>query len=412
MLPHKDRAISKKILILAGDTDGNIGDLAIVTATCERLRSVLPDVQIALVSSRPERDKAHLNVIPLRRGWRGLIGLARWAREADLVICGGGGLFQDDDSLIKMPYWAVRLLLVRLLARRVAGLSIGAGPLRYPSSRLFARLAICVLSPCSVRDELARSVLQPLTRKHVEVVPDPAFMLRAAPEGTAEQVLRNAGVPTDKPLIGVALRRCFHTSSNVIPHRFAASLGLDRGRGETMMTRLIDSVASALNDVISQLDAHVVLMPTYNVQHEDDAAVCQRLADKLPRGRHSLLRIDAPQLYQAVTARVSLMLCGRMHAAILAASQGTPVVGLAYNQKFFGMLSMIGQGSRCFSVADFVQNGKSPPLTAMLLESIRDPLLFKPETEPLAQATAAFIENLVAEAFLPAATAEPRTEAN
>ena len=338
--------------------------------------------------------------------------MLNWARKADLVICGGGGLFQDDDSLIKMPYWAIRLLLVRLLAKRVVGFSIGAGPLSHPVSRFFARLALYALSPCSVRDAPARAVLQPLTRKRIEVVPDPAFMLRAAPASAAEHLLQNARVPSGKILIGVAMRRCFHTSSNIVPYKYAAALGLGRVRGGAMMSRLIDSVASALNDAISQLDAHVVFMPSYNVPHEDDAAVCEALAKRLPNNRHSLLGIDEPEVYKAVTARVSLMLCGRMHPAILAASEGTPVIGLAYNQKFSGMFSLIGQESRCLSVRDLVLDEEPSRLVAMLREGLSHPMQWKPDTAPLAEATAAFMENLVAGAFAPAATAEPHTQHN
>ncbi len=163
-----------KVLILAGDTDGNLGDLAILTATFEQLRVSQPEIRISIVSAKPQRDRERLDALPLRRGWRGLPSVIGAARNADLVICGGGGLFQDDDSLIKMPYWAIRLLLVRILSGPIAGLSIGAGPLDHPISRLFARLALQQLRPISVRDPLAKSVLAPLTRKRIEVAERPA----------------------------------------------------------------------------------------------------------------------------------------------------------------------------------------------------------------------------------------------
>ena len=135
----KARLLAARILILAGDTDGNLGDRAIVTATCQRLRRIDPDAEISLVTSRPGRDRECLGIVPIARGLRGLPQLIQAARRSDLVICGGGGLFQDDDSLAKMPYWALRLLMLRPFSRRIAGLSIGAGPLRYRVSRMFAR---------------------------------------------------------------------------------------------------------------------------------------------------------------------------------------------------------------------------------------------------------------------------------
>ena len=329
------------------------------------------------------------------------------------MICGGGGLFQDDDSLLKMPYWAIRLACLRLVTKRIAGLSVGAGPLDHASSRLFARLAVKTLNPCSVRDPLALGVLQPLTRKAVEVVPDPAFMLQGAAENAATQALLDAGVPTGKDLVGVSLRRWFHARSSLVPRKYAAKLGFGRARGQAMMSAFTKSTAAVLNNLVTHSNAHIVFMPTYNVRHENDAAVCEEIAARLPAGSHSSLCIDDPKLYKAVTGHFSVMLCGRMHPAILAAGQGTPVVGLAYNQKFFGMFSLIGQQARCISMTEFVANDESVRLTAMLREAIRHPAQFKPNTATLAKATAKFISDLVTPSTAPHADdAEPQTQHN
>jgi hypothetical protein len=68
-----------RILILAGDADGNLGDHAIVQSTCAALRGVLPGVAIALVSDEPERCRAHFGALPIPRGLRGLPGLGSGA---------------------------------------------------------------------------------------------------------------------------------------------------------------------------------------------------------------------------------------------------------------------------------------------------------------------------------------------
>ena len=393
--PHKERVIATKVLILAGDTDGNLGDLAIVTATCESLRSIDPEVRISLLTAHPERDRRRLGIVPLRRGWRGLPRLMKAAWDADLVVCGGGGLFQDDDSLLKMPYWALRLSFLRLISKRMAGLSIGAGPLRHPVSRLFGRLAMKVLNPISVRDSLALDVMQPLTRKSVLVVPDPAFMLQPAPEAEAAKLLRSAGVPMDKPLVGVAVRRWFHTSSNLVPYRHAARLGLRRDQGRAMMSAFNESIAAALNTIVGQLNVHVVFMPTYDTRYENDTAVCNEIATRMVADSCTVVNIDDPKLYKAATGFLSVMLCGRMHAAILAAGQGIPIIGLAYNQKSFGMFSLLGHGARCLSMTQFVWNRESPRLVAMLREAIRQPDQFRPDTSTLEKETFRFLERLV-----------------
>lgn len=397
-VPPGDRSLTKNstILILAGDTDGNLGDLAIVTATCECIRRLDPSIRISLVTSRPERDSQRLGISPIPRGLRGLPTLIRAARRADLVICGGGGLFQDDNSLIKMPYWALRLTLLRLVAPRIAGFSIGAGPLNHGVSRLFARLALKMLQPVSVRDSSAKAWLQPLTRKDIEIVPDPAFMLQGKGSEDALRNLADGGVPLDgTPLIGVAVRRWFHTDSDLIPHMYAYKLGLRRRRGQAEMDEFTTRCANDLDQVVRATKAHVVFLPTYNVGHEDDAAVCGAIARKMSSEGRSTILLDDPKTLKEITARLSVILCGRLHPAILAAGHGIPIVGLSYNSKFTGTFDQLPVKVPWMSISDYVRNGANSWLAGRLLLAIECPVSQRARTGDLENRTRRYIERLV-----------------
>src|SRR5262245_45422496 len=131
------------IVILGGDADANLGDRAILQATIHELRQLHPDSRIAVVSSAGSSFGAAVNAIP--RGVRGFSRLCVALARSDLVICGGGGLFQDDDSLVKMPYWCLRVLLARALSGRVVGYSLGVGPLESLTSRFAARCAFAAM---------------------------------------------------------------------------------------------------------------------------------------------------------------------------------------------------------------------------------------------------------------------------
>ena len=261
------------------------------------------------MTGHAERDRRRLGIVPLPRTG-GFGALLREARRADLVLCGGGGLFQDDDSLVKMPYWAARLTLLRALTRRVAGFAIGAGPLEHPASRLFARAALRSLEPVTVRDALAAAALAPLTHKPVSVVPDPAFMLEPAPARAAAETLAAAGVPAGKPLVGVALRRWFHKGRDLLPYKYAAMLGLRSGRGRTQMATLVERRAATLDRVLAAAGAHAVFLPTYNVPHENDAEVCAAIARRMRSAEPTLLALDDPALYKAVAGRTASPSCG------------------------------------------------------------------------------------------------------
>lgn len=361
--PPRSRRL--RILILAGDHDGNLGDHAILQATCATLRAVRPETEITVVSDQPERCRRDFAAAAIPRGRRGLLRLIRAARGSDLVLCGGGGLFQDDDSLVKMPYWALRVGLARLLAPRVVGFALGVGPLRASTSRWCASLAFACMARVSVRDERARTVAQALASSRVDLVPDPALSLAPASPEAARACLRAAGIPDDgRPLIGVAPRRWFPPRPRLVPQKLRARLGLKDDHAGDEGRRLISVLAGALDQLAAGHGARTVFLPTYRLAHEADDRVAEAIAGEMRGAPSTVLRLDDAALYKAVCAELSLLIAGRMHPAILAVAVGTPVLPLAYNPKFDGLFALLGQDGHVLPVADPVRAGDPADLAA------------------------------------------------
>lgn len=347
------------IVILNGDADGNLGDRAILEATCGLLREQLGNFRIVVVSRLAELWRDRQDVVALSPGVRGLPALCRAVRQSDLVLVGGGGLFQDDDSLVKMPYWAVRVALARVLNRRVVGYALGVGPLTHRVSRVFARLAFACMDVISVRDDAAREVAQPLTDKRVRVVPDPALALVPSLAIRAREALGAAGVPLDgRPLVGVAPRRWFPPRARLVPHRFARRVGLPDPQDSPEGRQLVRLLAQVLDRIVQRHDAHVVFMPSYRVKREGDDRLAAAVAEAMrTRESSTLVTLDEPALYKACCGLLTVLIGGRMHPAILAAAMGTPVIGLAYNPKFGGLFQLLGMPDSCLDVEHFVRSG-------------------------------------------------------
>src|SRR5262245_23582676 len=131
-------------LIVGGDSDYNLGDAAILAALCHCFARSPARTSITITSgiSGPVTSTfaadggiagAISTALPgvvtrIARGWREILACAR---EQNLIVVGGGGLFQDDDSRVKMPYWTARVAALRLANRNVVGHCVGAGPLRH-----------------------------------------------------------------------------------------------------------------------------------------------------------------------------------------------------------------------------------------------------------------------------------------
>ncbi len=284
------------------------------------------------------------------RGTSGIAGLCRAAVAADRILIAGGGLFQDDDSRAKMPYWAARISLLKSLNPRIAGHSIGAGPLRHVESRAAAGIACAALTTISVRDRFAQAALAACTSRSIDVVPDPAFMLeRGATWGCDRPAAQPRSRP-GRPLIVVAARRWFHSRGGFVPNVVKARAGIGVARDERRFELLLDVLVDGLTHLARRLDAAVLLLPSYNVAHEGDDVVCEALARRLRDVTVRMARIADPRLYKAVLGHAALIISSRMHPLILGAGMGVPLVGLSYNDKFRDLFDQLGMvASRCRS---------------------------------------------------------------
>jgi polysaccharide pyruvyl transferase WcaK-like protein len=395
-----------RLLILGGDADFNLGDRAILHGLCLALLRADRSARITITSNTLEPASLPGVVAVIPRGAGALPRLLRAAARQDLVIVGGGGLFQDDDSRVKMPYWAARLRLLARTNPRLVGHALGAGPLRHTESRVCARLACDVLESVSVRDHFARDWLQPCTSRHVELVPDPAFMLPPAPTAAVDAVLRRLRIEPGRPLVGVALRRWFHRRGGVVPNRARAALGLGTQEGVADMAGFLDQLAGVLQALAADLGADVLLLPSYHVAHEGDLQACRQLAGRLGERHTRVAVIREPCLYKGVCGRLSIMLSARMHPLILAAGMGVPVVGLGYNGKFGGVFRLLGLSGRVIPLDAFRAASQGDRLFAAVRTALTEPVDLRARCEGLAARTLTATRTLLGSGLAAGAKAE------
>ncbi|MGH8249525.1 MAG: polysaccharide pyruvyl transferase family protein [Steroidobacteraceae bacterium] len=353
-----------RILLLGGDADHNVGDRAIVTALAHCIATEYPSAEVALVGNSFSSHAIPGITRIIHRGPRGIGSLARCALRADRILVAGGGLFQDDDSRAKMPYWAARLALLRMLNSRIVGHSIGAGPLSHRESRVSARIACMAMKRVTVRDRFARDTLAPCTSRAIEIVPDPAFMLEPAPPQAAISFLERLEWQPDRPIIVATVRRWFHARGSFVPNAVKLNAGFALPRNEARFEALLDAVGHCLVHVARKLDAGILLLPGYNVAHEADDVACEALMRRLADVPARLARIPDPGLYKAVLGRASLIVASRMHPLVMGAGMGVPIVGLSYNPKFDGLFELLGLEARSLPLDRFPDLWAAPELLA------------------------------------------------
>lgn len=358
----------QRLVILTGDIDGNLGDRAILGGTLDGLRALDPTVEATVLSAEPDRLAAELQVSALRRRPRSLPALLAAAARADAVLIGGGGLFQDDDSLVKMPFWAALVTVLRLVQPRLIGHALGVGPLRSRSGRVTGAIALRLLRQVTVRDAEALHVAASLVAGQITVVPDPALLLEPAPVRQAVEQL--GPKPTSGPRIGVALRRFVPARARLVPRRFTQSRGIAAPADEAVNERWVAMLAVAFDRFLDAYSGEIVFIPSYDQPHEGDVMIAEAVRRRMRHPATRILRLDEPRLYKAVCGQLDLVVGGRMHPTILAAGLRRPVCGLSYNPKFEGFFAALDRADLVRPVADLVEQADGAAIFELMAAAL------------------------------------------
>jgi polysaccharide pyruvyl transferase WcaK-like protein len=157
-----------------------------------RLKSALKRIPIVYVCAKSALELVREAVFWVR-SYRAL-------RSLDLLIISGGGqLCEVWRGPWSHPYTIFKFsLLTKLARKRLYFLNVGAGPLKHPLSRFFARCAVQFADYRSFRDDESRDLVRSLgVKSKTHVYPDPAYALEIADQ------LRSARRSSSRPIVGL-----------------------------------------------------------------------------------------------------------------------------------------------------------------------------------------------------------------
>lgn len=291
---------------------GNTGDEAVLTAIVQALRRRDPEGEITVLSAAPEHTREVHGVSAVSRvNPRAVVAALD---RADLLISGGGSLLQDVTSLRSLVYYLGVVTLARARGVPVFFYAQGVGPLHRPlSRRLVARVATGVAG-ITVRDEASAALLRQIgvDQPPVRVTADPVFALEP-PTGAAEPEGRLPG--GRRPIFGFAFR----------PWAGAESW--------------VPAVAEAAGELARRYGAELRWLP---FQADRDVEVASALQAACPAPSRIVPAARAPQGMFAELARCDVVVAARLHALIMGAAAGRPVVGVSYDPKVDALLDTLG----------------------------------------------------------------------
>jgi len=134
-------------------------------ATLKSLRD--EGFRVSVLSSNPQLTEKAFKVKAVSA--REILPVLRELLNCDLLVCGGGGIFQDRTSVRSILYYSLLVLAARSFSKEVRLLHQGVGPLNTRIGRFLARAAFNSAGKVSVRDIESKNALKGLGVKAVNI---------------------------------------------------------------------------------------------------------------------------------------------------------------------------------------------------------------------------------------------------
>lgn len=323
----------KKSILIAGYYGfGNTGDEAILSAILAQLCQQRKDLEFTVVSANPAETTSTFNVNSVH--WKDVEALHRAAEESDLMILGGGGLFQDywgvpKDIALTASHWGISFnsaiaMLAVFYQKPFMIYSVGVGPLETQEGRELTRWTFDLAQVATVRDAESRDLLLSLgvAEEKISIAPDPALTL-PLDSPSAENILRAQDVRIgEHPIVGVCIRNWSEQEG-----------GWKK------------ELAGALDEFLAAYDCRLLFIPFQVQEHalENDRSVALEIISMMQNQDRAVVLEQAysPAVAAGLISHCQFLIGMRLHSLIFAANAGIPSMALVYDPKVYNFMKSL-----------------------------------------------------------------------
>ena len=303
---------------------------------------------------------------PLKDLFPGFKQLRSYSR-GDIVCWAVGHDLQDDSSLLKLPFLAVKFFIFRLFGMKIRIISQGAGPINTIWGRFFIKVIMALLESASFRDTESTNLITALAPKYknkYSTVVDSALF---ATDAHKEKAKSKEGAL----VLGLNLRRWFHFDGHWMPYEYRVRLGLVKEvPGERKMESVMDNMAVFLDKIVQSYDIKIRMIPMYPPgieEWEDDLKLLQHTMERMKCFKSVEIseKDMKPQQLIEYFSELDLMIGMRLHSTIIATSMGIPSIHLAYSPKGYSYFRTIGEEEYCYPVERLAEIEEPEELLAL-----------------------------------------------
>ena len=250
--------------------------------------------------------------------------------KSDIVLIGGGCLFQDETSVFNIYRWSRICELSINMGKKTVIYANSFGPLNYKSSRKKVKKLLDKCDLITLRDTSSFDLLKEMgVTSNYKVTADPVFSYPLN-KGNID------GYNLPEKYVTISVRHWFDTIP-FIPVSLTLKIHYKKKK---LYNEYINSISNIINAINDKLGMPVVLIPFLT---ERDYAVCNDIMNVNGKADYNLILGDGskqicPNDIIQIIGNSEFLVGMRLHSIIFAALTATPFIAIDYSAKVNGML--------------------------------------------------------------------------
>lgn len=284
----------------------NSGDDAILLSIHANMRKLNQKTKITVLANNPLQTKQKYGVDVVYR--YNIFSVIKAIKNCDVLISGGGSLLQDRTSTRSIVYYLSIIKCAKLFGKKVMLYANGIGPVTKPKNRRLVKNVVNKVDIVTLREENSLDELRNMgvDNPNAYVTADPVFTLDSITQQKAEKILREQGIPMDKPIVGVSVRNWKDVD------------------------KFISDFAVLCDRVHNELNRNIVFIP---MQVPNDINISRMVQSRMKSGSFILRDDVTPFETMGIIGLMDFVMSMRLHTLIFAAKQRIPLIGFSYDPK-------------------------------------------------------------------------------
>lgn len=303
---------------------GNFGDDIILLSIINSIREAGIQEEISVIAINKEKlPKLPENVTTIKRSEKQ--ELIEKMKECNMLITGGGGIFQDysgfnmDRHILKrdkgIDFYTIPMEIAYLMEKPIMLYAVGVGPINNTQYKRFFEIILKWADVITVRDKTSfDNINQIQGNERLKLTADPGVNFL---DKDKRYTVKNSEYSR---CVGICLRDWFLMKDEEL---------------------FLDELAQSVDYITEYYGMKVVIFPFCT--SGKDKELLQKLYEKINNKSCVNLKIDIDiDTALEIVTQVELLIGMRLHSLIVASSTNIPIIGINYDNKIEEYLKCLG----------------------------------------------------------------------